>query len=462
MGAYRRGRATWLNVGQVAHLASEAFEARQHVLTVSLDLQDAYNMVSVPTLVRILLDEEVNPYLVRWILAAFQSRRCALKCGRWLSEWTNVMMALPQGSPLSPVCFNAYTLPIADMTLPLNMKLFTFADDLLLVGTGKSLDLLQSQMQETLDSLNVICQRASMTVNPAKASSCVFSLSRRTLPPCQLRYAGQPILSEDTVTHLGITLDKGLSFNTHVEKIVSSCTRSLGVLKMAKRKGVNQARLLQLYRSLVQSRLLYGAEVITASASALEKLDRVQTSALRIVTGCTRDTARATLRYMANLQSVPQQVETLRVTAVARALESPGHPLHEVARSLVTRPPLRRLQRTGWLRRAADTLRELRGRHQFRSGPQFEPTPDDVAKLWTIISRHSLDRSCREWPPGMANAAFGGLLAELMSEGDALLATDGSVTREPPPERLGLLHSLGRAHPERIRSCATRAFEHAG
>ena len=283
MGAYRRGRATWLNVGQVAHLASEAFEARQHVLTVSLDLQDAYNMVSVPTLVRILLDKEVNPYLVRWILAAFQSRRCALKCGRWLSEWTNVMMALPQGSPLSPVCFNAYTLPIADMTLPLNMKLFTFADDLLLVGTGKSLDLLQSQMQETLDSLNVICQRASMTVNPAKASSCVFSLSRRTLPPCQLRYAGQPILSEDTVTHLGITLDKGLSFNTHVEKIVSSCTRSLGVLKMAKRKGVNQARLLQLYRSLVQSRLLYGAEVITASASALEKLDRVQTSALRIV-----------------------------------------------------------------------------------------------------------------------------------------------------------------------------------
>ncbi|KAF0307979.1 putative RNA-directed DNA polymerase from transposon BS [Amphibalanus amphitrite] len=175
--------------------------------------------------------------------------------------------------------------------------LFTFADDLLLVATGKSLDLLQIRMQETLDSLDTICQRASMTVNPAKASACVFSLSKRALPPCQLRYAGRPIPSEDSVTHLGITLDKGLSFNTHVEKVVSSCTRSLGFLKMAKRKGVNQARLLQLYRSLVQSRLLYGAEVITATASALEKLDRVQTAALRIVTGCTRDTARATLRY---------------------------------------------------------------------------------------------------------------------------------------------------------------------
>ncbi|KAF0287473.1 hypothetical protein FJT64_014106 [Amphibalanus amphitrite] len=152
-----------------------------------------------------------------------------------------------------------------------------------------------------------------------------------------LRYAGRPIPSEDSVTHLGITLDKGLSFNTHVEKVVSSCTRSLGVLKMAKRKGVNQARLLQLYRSLVQSRLLYGAEVITATASALEKLDRVQTAALRIVTGCTRDTARATLR------------------------------------------------------------------------------------------------SCREWPPGVANVEFESLLEELMAESDALLATDGSVIREPLP-----------------------------
>ncbi|KAF0288065.1 putative RNA-directed DNA polymerase from transposon BS [Amphibalanus amphitrite] len=319
------------------------------------------------------------------------------------------------------------------MTLPPSVQLFTFADDLLLVGTGKSLDLLQIRMQETLDSLDTICQRASMTVNPAKASACLFSLSKRALPPCQLRYAGRPIPSEDSVTHLGITLDKGLSFNIHVEKVVSSCTRSLGVLKMAKRKGVNQARLLQLYRSLVQSRLLYGAEVITATASALEKLDRLQTAALRIVTGCTRDTARATLRYMANLQSVPQQVETLRVKAVARALESHEHPLHEVARGLVTRPPLRRLRRAGWLRRASDTLRELRGRHQFRSRPQFEPTPDGVAELWTIISQHSLGRSSREWPPGVASVEFESLLEELMAEGDALLATDGSVIREPLP-----------------------------
>ncbi|KAF0309213.1 von Willebrand factor A domain-containing protein 8 [Amphibalanus amphitrite] len=64
---------------------------------------------------------------------------------------------------------------------------------------------------------------------------------------------------------------------------------------------------------------------------------------------------------------------------------------------------------------------------------KFEPTPDGVAELWTIISQHSLGRSCREWPPGVANVEFESLLEELMAEGDALLATDGSVIREPLP-----------------------------
>ena len=74
--------------------------------------------------------------------------------------------------------------------------------------------------------------------------------------------------------------------------------RSLGILKPAQGKGLNQQRMMTLYRSLILSRLTYGGEVVTACPTTLERLDRVQTAALRIVTGCTRDTSRAALRYM--------------------------------------------------------------------------------------------------------------------------------------------------------------------
>ncbi|KAF0305316.1 Dipeptidyl peptidase 1 [Amphibalanus amphitrite] len=151
LGAYRSGRATWLNVGQVVHKATEAFEAREHALIVGLDLQDAYNLVSVPILVRRLTSLGIDPFFVRWILQALQARRCALRSGRWLSDWTTVTMALPQGSPLSPVCFNAYTLPLATLPVPPNFTVYTFADDILLCGTGGCLPTVANQMQEVLD-----------------------------------------------------------------------------------------------------------------------------------------------------------------------------------------------------------------------------------------------------------------------------------------------------------------------
>ena len=46
MGAYRKGRSTWTNAGVAAHVISEAFERREKAVLVALDLQDAYNMMS--------------------------------------------------------------------------------------------------------------------------------------------------------------------------------------------------------------------------------------------------------------------------------------------------------------------------------------------------------------------------------------------------------------------------------
>ena len=98
------------------------------------------------------------------------------------------------------------------------------------------------------------------------------------------------------------------------------------------------------------------------------------------------------------------------------------------------RAPLRRHARPGWVRQACDTVHELRGRIQLCNQPQFMCTPPDVASRWKIICRHSLDRSCRDWAPGVANAEFEALLGSLVNQHRTalILATDGSVTSEPP------------------------------
>ena len=184
-------------------------------------------------------------------------------------------MALPQGSPLSPVCFNVYTLPLATMSVPPNFTIFTFADDVLVCGTGGSLPDVATQMQGVLDDVQAICHEASMEINPAKAVACVLSLSKSVLPAPLLRYDGQLIRVDETITHLGVTLDRRLTFSEHIAKTTTRCLRTLGTLKSAQKRGLSQQRMFILYRSLILSRLSYGGEVVTACPTTLEKLDRV-------------------------------------------------------------------------------------------------------------------------------------------------------------------------------------------
>ena len=148
------------------------------------------------------------------------------------------------------------------MSLPPKFDILTFADDVLLVGTGKDMATLERQMQEALDDIQAICRDASMEINLAKASSCVLSLSKVCPPPCRLRYDGQLIPNAETLTRLGITLDRRLTFSAHIEKIATRCIRALGTLKMAQRKGVNQQRIVELYHSLILSRLDNGQHVL--------------------------------------------------------------------------------------------------------------------------------------------------------------------------------------------------------
>ena len=61
-----------------------------------------------------------------------------------------------------------------------------------------------------------------------------------------------------------------------------------------------------------------------------------------------------------------------------------------------------------------------------------------------MIFKHSMGRSCREWAPGAANAEFECLLESLIDQhhNTLVLATDGSVTREPPRNGWGRTFAL--------------------
>ena len=87
------------------------------MLAVALDLEDAYNLVQLPILADKTLQLGIPVTCCDGSSEHLEKRRCMLKYGSWRSDWLTVRTGLPQGSPLSCVLFNIYTLNIARQTL---------------------------------------------------------------------------------------------------------------------------------------------------------------------------------------------------------------------------------------------------------------------------------------------------------------------------------------------------------
>ena len=110
----------------------------------------------------------------------------------------------------------------------------------------------------------------------------------------------------DEHKHLGIILDSKLSFSAHIKSAISKTRKGIGLLKYLS-KYLPRHTLNELYKLYVRPHLDYGdviyhipAKVCDFSGSVIlpslmEKLESVQYSAARAITGTWRGTSREKL-----------------------------------------------------------------------------------------------------------------------------------------------------------------------
>ena len=342
-------------------------------------------MVSLPKLADSLHALEVYTWLIRWIMVALRSRRCSLKCGSWMSPWKNVSTALPQGSPLLPVCFNAYTCVLASLDTPSNARVLAFADDITVVVWDTEPCQAVQTAQAVVNNIQEVCDGMQMRINHRKASATLFSKKKILEPPAAIKYDGEDVPYLDSLRLLGIVLDRGLTFAQHIEALRQRCVRILPTLKAAFARGLGIQRLTRLYRSLILSRITYGLEVVCPLKVSLEKLDRIQNSCLRVISGCPRSTSIVALQHLFDVAPVADVHEALRAKAICGIASDSGHPLHSTVDEYLRRPPRARLTRQGWLRGVTSFVRSVCGRHTVRRVPSWQPTSETTRNRWTFL-----------------------------------------------------------------------------
>ena len=195
------------------------------------------------------------------------------------STWSHVTSGVPQGSILGPLLFVLF---INDLpaTTPTDIYVALYADDTKAYNSVKSEDDAQ-HLQQALSSLDNWSTRNNLKFNESKCK--VLSITRKKHPICfNYKLGSTDLLKVKEEKDLGVTVTDTLSWNPHIQNIVSKANKLLGLLKRTcpLLPDANVRR--TLYLSIVKSQLSYATVVWSPHHIYLKlKIERVQRRATR-------------------------------------------------------------------------------------------------------------------------------------------------------------------------------------
>ena len=137
-----------------------------------------------------------------------------------------VTSGVPQGSVFGPILFLININYLPDKT---RSKVRLFADDTAIYLAVSSLEDAQI-LQQDLDHLHLWELNWDMEFNPSKCVLIHITRSRTPVPSQYLLY-GQELESVAGSKYLDVEFSNNPSFNSHIQNITTSASRSLGFLK---------------------------------------------------------------------------------------------------------------------------------------------------------------------------------------------------------------------------------------
>jgi hypothetical protein len=277
---FKPGRSTITACLDLQQRIAEAADDGSFVAVASTDLTAAFDVVNFSLLLKRLNIMGLPKYLIDLTEDWLTHRSAFVQLGEQRSEKYDIEAGTIQGSINGPDYFSMFISPLLK-TKP--ESLMGYADDSyeFSVSTLES-EAIKKCSEET--SKNIVWMNSSgLVTNPAKTSACVFS--RRSTTENEMCICDAKVPIQQTLKVLGITFDRKLNWNHHLEISVKKAMKSkqgIGLIANC----LNSTELKILATSLFYSRLYYGAGVWlsqTTSKSGLKKLERASTSMLRIV-----------------------------------------------------------------------------------------------------------------------------------------------------------------------------------
>ena len=141
------------------------------------------------------------------------------------SEYTRLRCGVPQGSILGPLLFIIYTNDLFLETTPLE-KMYMYADDTLLLNTGKTELQAVHRSQKCFNNVITWCNLNRLTINRSKTKHLCISKSTNLLNISVMK-DNTPLGNIDSYDYLGFTIDNHLTMALYVDKVIKKINYKL-------------------------------------------------------------------------------------------------------------------------------------------------------------------------------------------------------------------------------------------
>ena len=304
---FRKGDSCISQLLSITHDIFKGFDSTPLLDTrgIFLDISKAFDRVWHEGLVFKLKSYGISGSLLLLLQSFLSERFQRVALDGQSSEWTGISAGVPQGSILGPFFFLIY---INDLPDEIISKIKIFADDSSIFSL--IVDQLRCSIELNSDMLKISewahQWKMSFNPDPSKQAVEVYFSRKLNLPdPPQIFFNNTAIAVQDHQKHLGLFLDKKLSFDYHLSGKISKANQGIGLINRL-REFLPRDSLLTIFKAHVRPHLDYGDIVYDCPGNAnfAEKLEKIQYNACLAITGCFRGTSRAKLYRELGLESL--------------------------------------------------------------------------------------------------------------------------------------------------------------
>ena len=213
---FTRGRSTCSNLLESLNDWTLYFQDKHQVAIAYIDFSKAFDVVCHKKLFARLFSYGIRGVLLSWLQRLFTGRTHCTKVGTGLSEDSDVLSGVIQGSVIGPLMFLIFIDELVDILANFGIIVKVFADDLkLYIRIVNDVDV--STLQEALNFLFTWAENWQLSLSLDKC--CVLFL-RLAEPVVSFSLGGVNLRSVSSCRDLGVTVTSDLSSSEHIHDIV--------------------------------------------------------------------------------------------------------------------------------------------------------------------------------------------------------------------------------------------------